>query len=180
VILVGAVAAAARASSSMSPETLYFRLLKSPVGPGLPVGYTAGTVGRGSLSKRAQRFHAVGEVDVIIDDGDAAIDFIVFPSRAAAVADWKDSKSDFHKNTDSQLTAPPDLPWPAIIGNSSLTGKDAYGKVITNGITSLSFTPKNVIVQTFTISSDHVGRGDVPATIRLARYALRHLRAIRP
>jgi hypothetical protein len=44
---------------------------------------------------------------------------------------------------------------------------------------SLSFTPKNVIVQTFTISTEHTGHGDIPATIRLARFALRHLHAAR-
>lgn len=170
----------AGAGTSTSAQTLYWRLLRTPItNAQLPLGYSAAQIGLGRLSARAQRFHAVGEVDVIIDNGDAAIDFIVFPNRAAAVADWNDSKSDFHKNTDSQLTAPSDLPWPAIIGNSSITGKDASGKVITNGVTSLSFTPKNVIVQTFTISSAHAGHGDVLATITLARFAARHLRAIR-
>ena len=180
VAVLGAIGATARATSETTPQALYFRLLKTPItASDLPPGYLTADIGIGSLTKRAQKFHAVGEVDVTIDGGHAFIDFIVFPSRAAAIADWKDSKDDFHKNTDTQQPAPPDLPWPAIIGNSSITGKSATGKAVTNGVTTLSFTPKNVIVQTFTLATDHTGSGDIPGTIKLARYALRHLHAVR-
>ena len=180
VAVLGAAAAGAGATSETSPQALYFRLLRTPITTSdLPPGYLTADIGIGRLSQRAQKFHAVGEVDVTIDGGHAFIDFIVFPTRAAAIADWQDSKSDFHKNTDSRQPAPPDLPWPAIIGNSSITGKSGTGKPVTNGVTTLSFTPKNVIVQTFTLATDHTGSGDVPGTIRLARFALRHLHAVR-
>src|ERR1700758_2985229 len=105
VAILTAVATASGATAEKSPQALYFRLLRTPVTTSeLPPGFLTAAVGRGQLSARAQKFHAIGEADLTIDDGHAFVDFIVFPSRAAAIADWKDSKSDFRKNTDVQLT----------------------------------------------------------------------------
>jgi hypothetical protein len=63
--------------------------------------------------------------------------------------------------------------------NQSITGKNVFGKKVTNGVTFLGFTSKNVIVSAATISTDNTESGDIPGTIRLGRYALKHLQALR-
>jgi hypothetical protein len=59
----------------------------------------------------------------------------------------------------------------------SVTGKNAFGKTVTNGVTDFAFTLKNVIVQAITRSTDNADSGDIPGAIRLGRFGLRHLQA---
>jgi len=174
VCAVGALAGHA----AVSPQNLYQRLLTSSIpDSALPSGYYSSTTGISKPSDNAKRHHVVGEVEINLDNSDAVIDYIVFPTRADAVADWKDANMRGHAK--STLTAPPDFPWPALMINQSITGKNVFGKKVTNGVTFLGFTSKNVIVSAATISTDNTESGDIPGTIRLGRYALKHLQALR-
>lgn len=179
-VAAGAVVASALAGTTVkSPRALYQALLTTGIRSDLPSGFYSAQIGVGSLSDRAKRFHAVGEVDIDIDSGNALIIYIVFPSRANAVAEWNDARSDVKKHSKSILPAPPTFPWPALIANGSVTGKNAFDKSVTNGVTDLAFTSKNVIVQAMTLSTSNTESGDIPGAIRLGKAALKHLNKLR-
>jgi len=168
------------ASDAKSPSALYRALLTTPIKPSqLPSGFYSASPGIGSPSKNSKSHHIVGEVDENVDSGDAAIIYEVFPSRAMAVADWNAGKPNFKKEAKSQMAAPSKFPWPAIILNGSVTGKNAFGKTVTNGITNLAFTSQNVIVEAATISTSNTQSGDIPGAIQLGQFALQHLNALR-
>lgn len=172
-----ATAGAETAQRSQTPRALYEALLTSSVSGKLPSGFSTAKIGVSKLSDRAMKHHGVGGVEIDIDGGDAAIIYIVFPTRADAVADWKDVN--LKQQAKSVITAPSRFPWPAVIANSSVTGNNVFGKKVTNGVTDLAFTSRNVIVQALTRSVDNKDSGDIPATIRLGDFALKHLNAIR-
>jgi hypothetical protein len=173
-----AVAMAGHSTTPPSPQTLYQRLLTSSIpDSALPSAYSSSSTGVSKPSDNAKRHHVVGEVEIDIDDGDAGIVYMVFPTRADAVADWKDANLRAHAK--STLNAPSSFPWPALIANQSVTGKNAFGKTVTNGVTALAFTSQNVIVEAVTTSVDNTESGDIPGAITLGRYALAHLQALR-
>ncbi|HUK97429.1 MAG TPA: hypothetical protein VLV46_07205 [Gaiellaceae bacterium] len=162
-----------------SPRALYRALLATSIPASqLPSGYHSATVRVSSLSQNAKAHRVVGEVEVDIDS-DAVIVYEVFPTRADAIADWNAARAALKKKSKSEVAAPPRFPWPAIIANSTITGKNLLGQTVTNGVTALNFTSRNVIVQAGTISTTNVDRGDVPGAIRLADFALKHLDAMR-
>jgi len=63
--------------------------------------------------------------------------------------------------------------------NGSQTGKNAFGKTVTNGLTLMCARSDIVIVCAFTSSVDNEESGDVPGTIKLLRAGLAHLAAVR-
>ena len=141
----------------------------------LPSGYYSAKVGLSKPSDNAKKHHVVGEVEVDIDS-DAGILYIVFPTRKDALADWYGADL---KKAKTRLPAPASFPKPSIIANSSITGNNAFGKKVTNGVTVLGYVSQNVIVEATTISTDNTESGDIPGAIALGRYALRHLSAVR-
>jgi hypothetical protein len=179
-LLAFGAGAAFGARDSASPSALYRALLTTPINASqLPSGFFSASPGIGEPSSNSKSHHIVGEVDVDVDSGDAAIIYEVFPSRASAVADWNASKPSFKKVAKSTMAAPSTFPWPAIILNGSITGKNAFGKTVTNGITTLAFTSHNVIVEAATISTSNTQSGDIPGAIQLGHFALKHLNALR-
>lgn len=176
-LAVGLVAGgAAAADRALSPRALLNRLLTTPIKPGqLPSGHYSAKVGVSKPSDKAKKHHVVGEVQIEIDS-DAAIFYIVFPTRADALADWYDADL---KDVKSRLPAPRNLPKPSGIFNTSITGNNAFGKKVTNGVTILGFVSQNVVASATTISTETTESGDIPGAITLARFALRHLSAAR-
>jgi hypothetical protein len=166
-------------TADRSPHALYRALLTTPIPPSqLPSGYHSARVGVSSLSNNAKAHHVVGEVEVDIDS-DAVIVYEVFRTRADAIADWNAARPALKKKSKSQVAAPPRFPWPAIIANSTITGKNLLGQTVKNGVTALNFTSRNVIVQAGTISTTNVDSGDIPGAVRLGDFALKHLDALR-
>jgi len=173
VVLAGAVSAApAQLSRRPSAQAIYRALLTTPVRAGsLPGNFYSAKVTVGKPSKRAKSHHVVGEVEIDIDSGDAAIFYSVFPTRTDAVADWRDADLKGIKTT---LRAP-QFHQPAAIYNGSFTGKNAFGKKVTNGFTVVGSTPGRVIVSAATTSTESTESGDIPGAIALERFELRHL-----
>jgi hypothetical protein len=174
VLATGAVATAAK-----SPRTVYTALLTTAIPSGSLPGafkYDDAKIGTSEASKRAKSHHVIGEVEIDIGS-DAVVEYLVFPSRADAVAEWKDANLKGQAKT--TLPAPPKFPWPAVIANSAITGKNVFGKKVKNGVTIFAFTSKNVIVEALTISTDNETSGDIPGAISLGTYALTHLNALR-
>src|SRR6516165_6298552 len=88
VLLLAAVSGSAFAgSAAKTPYGLYEALLTTAIPDSqLPTGHFSAKPGIGSLSSNSKSHHAVGEVDVDIDDGQAAVVYEIFPTRALAVA----------------------------------------------------------------------------------------------
>lgn len=178
VAVVAVVGAAAASGSGPSPQTLYQRLLTTPISDAaLPSAYSGAKTGVYSVSSTGKKHHEIGGVEIDLNDGDAVIIYMVFPTRADAVGDWKDANLKKHAKT--SVSAPADFPWPALIANMSVKGKNVFGQSVTNGVTDLAFTSKNVIVQALTLSTDNKDSGDVVGSIKLGHYALKHLQALR-
>jgi hypothetical protein len=181
-LLLAAVCGSAFAgSTAKTPYGLYQALLTTAIPDSqLPTGHFSAKPGIGSLSSNSKSHHALGEVDVDIDDGQAAIVYEVFPSRALAVADFKAGRPNYKKIPSATvMTAPSRFPWPAVMVSGTVTGKNAFGKTVKNGTTLLAFTSKNVIVEAATVSTSNTVSGDVPGTIQLGDFALKHLSAVR-
>jgi hypothetical protein len=172
-----AAAASHDAAAPVPPKQLYQRLLTTSIpNSALPSGFSSAKIGIYTPSALSQKHHAVGGVEIDLNDGDDALVYIIFATRADAVADWK--AADLRHKGKSVVAAPAAFPWPALIENSSITGKNLLGKTVTNGVTDLAFTAKNVIVQAVTRSTDNPNSGDIPATIKLGQFGLRHLQTI--
>jgi hypothetical protein len=166
------------AAPRVPPKALYARLLVTPIPTSqLPSGFYSASIGVSKPSNTAKSNHAVGEVEIDLNGGDAAIIYLIFPTRADALKDWKDADPTHKKGVKTKLPAP-GFPHPALIVNGSITGNNAFGKKVTNGFSILGFTAGNVITSAVTSSTTNTNSGDLPATISLGKFALRHLRAV--
>jgi hypothetical protein len=168
--------AGASARPSTAPTALYRALVAQTFADGTPTGFPAPRRVGYELSDQARRHHAIGGVEFDLGR-DAAIIYLVYPSRSDALSDWKET--DIRSHGTSSLRAPSGFPAPSVIINYPIVGKTDSGKTVTHGISDLVFTAGNVIVQALTLSPDRSDRGDVPASIRLGRFALRRLVALR-
>ena len=169
-------AAAAGQERVSSPQGLYQALLTTPIRPSaIPGSRFSVHVGVWTPSGNAQHHHVVGEVEVTIDNEQAKIGYLVFPSHYDAVRDWNAAGKPHALTSTVPVHG---LPKPAVMYNGSVTGKDASGRKVTNGITLLGFVAGSVIVEAGTASTDNPNSGDVPATIALGKYALRHLQLV--
>lgn len=163
-------------ATAPSPTRVYQRLLTTSIpDSALPSGFYSSSVGIYKPSSQAQKHHAVGGVEIDLNGGDAALIYLVFATRADAVADWNDANLRSHAK--STLVPPAGFPGPGLIANMSIKGKNAFGKNVTNGVTDLAFVSKFVIVQAVTRSTDNTDSGDIPAAITLGRFGLARLNA---
>jgi hypothetical protein len=179
--LVAVLTAAVTAASSAAPATpqkLYTRLLTSSYPDSqLPDGFSSAKVGLMQPSDRARKYHVVGEVEVGVDGPDVgdAIVYYVFPAAADARGDLAHPSlsGDFRV-----IGKVPGYSVPSVMAAGSVTGNNAFGKKVTNGITGLFVLRGNVIVGAVTASGDHTDSGNVPAALALLRSALKHLQAV--
>lgn len=91
---------------------MYAALLKSPKKSSLPVGLAGSSTGPSKLSPGSLKHHAVGAA--LTTNGSALVGFLVFPTRAAALADLKE----FPPNSGANKVigpAPKDFPRPAYV-----------------------------------------------------------------
>lgn len=176
VVLACAVVVASQAAQASSPQALYRDLLTKQF-TGLPSGYYSAKVGSDSLSDKDKRHHAVGAVLVNIDSGDAAVDYVVYPSVSDVASRWREPP-----------TKPKDVVQFQVVGtvpgygktrsrwvNATIEGNNVFGKKVRNGLTLMYVQRRNVIVIAATVSTDNEASGDVPAAIKLVRAGIAHL-----
>lgn len=174
VILAGAAGAAAP-----SPHALYQRLLiRSFPDSQLPSGFFSAKVGLSKPSKNATKLHVVGEVEVDVDGPDVAdaLLYVIFPTRSAALADLKHTQAPPGGKVAVEGKVPGyRIPSQWVVG--SVTGNNAFGQKVTNGITGLFVVQQNVLIGAVTVSSDNTDSGNTPGALALLKAGLRHLAA---
>jgi hypothetical protein len=178
-LAAAAAAATAAHAGNLSPQALYKALVKLPHGTtALPAGYTSPTLGPLKPSSNAKRHHVIGEVSIGLSKSGtegARILYIVFPTHADALADWKDGTS--HLPT-TRLTPPSNLPTPVVLFNAPVTTKSSSGKTTTVGTTSLAYVSGNLIIEVDTSSTTSKAHGDPGAVSALAAFAASHLASV--
>ena len=178
-VLVGVSVGSAAAARPLTPTALYRRLLAVPV-PGslLPTGFSKPHVASRPLAGSATTYHAAGEVSITFHGSDDEVLFVIFPDREDAISSHLHVPEPNGQQT-GQLAAPGWLPKPAKILNGYLLGKTTNGKTPRYGITAAASVDGTVLVVAATVSSSSPVHGDVAAAISLARFAIKHLAAIK-
>jgi len=172
------VAGGTTASAATTPAQLDHKLLTTQIRASeLPAGFTSAVVGAAVPSTNAKSHHVVGEVQVEVNDGAAGLFFAVFPSHADALADFEHPAPVGNKIT-ARLVPPSWLPKPNEVENGTITGKNAAGKTVSNGITAASFVDGEVAVGALTTSTSSSTKGDSAGTLALARFAIAYLKEL--
>jgi hypothetical protein len=156
------VAAAAASAGSPSPKALYNALLASPVSGTVPTPTRPGT--------QAKRHHVVGEMLVNFADGKSRIAYVVFPSHADALGNYRDGIGalKFIHAVRKILKPVPGLPKPSILVDASQSGI---------GVTQVSFVVGNVEIAAQTVRVN-AKTGNEKRARSLAQLALSHLRKV--
>jgi hypothetical protein len=156
-----------------TPRTLYQALLTTSLSPSKPVAQTffADTVEAAEPSKNSKRHHAVGEVTITLNNGDALVRYVVFPRVADALAAWRTAAKLPGQRDSLPLSG---FPKPSAIINGSFADQGHL-----YGYTNAAFVSLGVLVEGETISTTSKVSGDVSGAIRLLRWARAHLAAIR-
>ena len=173
----------ATATAAASPEKLYTGLLTMAYpNSQLPSGFFSAKVGLIQPSKTGRHYHEVGSVTVTVDgpDPDDGSGFNVFPNHKDALGDLN------HPNMSSSHgkihIVPGGVPGvgnlPSHMWAGHITGKNAFGKTVTDGVTLVAVVTKNVIVQAYTDSADNTNSGNIPGAIALLKSGLRHLQVV--
>lgn len=182
-VAAGALATLALAAAP-SPSKLYQSLLITPYPDSqLPSSFSSAKVSLQNPSSTARHYHVVGEVNVAVDgpDPDDGIGFDVYPTRADAIADL--AHPAFVAGEKIHVIpggVPGFTKLPGHMYAGSITGKNAFGKTITDGVTVVAVVQGSVLVEAFTDSSDSTDSGNIPAAIALLHSALKHLAKVSP
>lgn len=173
-LLATTCSVAAVASASLSPQRLYTKLVTTAYPDSqLSSGFFSAKVSIGSPSDNAKKYHVVGEVDVAVDgpDPDDGIIYEVVPTAADARGLLAHPKPDKHTKVIGKVPGYSRSVWMT----GSITGKNALGKTITNGVTLVAVAQGDVLVEAFTDSADNENSGNTRAALALLKSALRHL-----
>jgi hypothetical protein len=179
-VCTGLLAPAAFArEQNLSPKALYQALLKIPKTPtALPAGYQSPALGPSPPSPVAKSHHVVGEVAIGLSkkgtDG-ARILYIIFPTRADALADWNHGTSALPR---PRLPPPSSVPKPAAMFNAAAHPRNAAGKTLSVGTTTLAYVTGTIIVEIDTSSLATLKHGDPAAMPLLAQFAVAHLKSV--
>lgn len=167
------------ASAAISPTKLYAALLtKSYPDSQLPNGFLSAKVGISSPSKAAKKLHVVGEVEVDVDgpDPDDGLLYVIFPKVSEAKADLARKPTGGHMHLIPGGV--PGIKLPSQLWAGSITGKNAFGKTVTDGATAVDVRKGNVVLGAITDSSDNKNSGNIPGAIALVKSGLHHLSAV--
>jgi hypothetical protein len=177
-VAVAVLAAAAFAATvTKGPAALYRALLTTSFPDSqLPSGYFSAKVSLSEPSKNAKRYHAVGEVEVDVDgpDPNDAIVYYVFRNPTNAWGDFTHPTATAGTKT-KLIGRVPGYKLPSQWYVGTITGKNAFGKTVTNGVTAMFVKDKNVIVGGVTTSVDNSDSGNTPAALQLLKSAFKHL-----
>jgi hypothetical protein len=158
------VALLAAAAISPTPQALLAKLLHTPITKAeLPFGYSAPKVAKQPLGPNGKKYHAVGQVAVLLTgpDREDAFAFEVFPTRKDAVADLDNPVLTNGVRIVGTV--------PGVANGVLLRGR-ASGLELADAVTVVG----NVLVQAVTASP----RGDPGAAISLLKAAVAHLKKI--
>jgi hypothetical protein len=175
-ILITSLAAMAAVGVSVTPhegQALFQALLTSPLTQlQLPPGFRSPTVKAKAIDPRGnpKHHHAVGEVEVDLNNGNARIVYVVFPTRADALGNFTDGVKGLKGVKGIKVQRPvAGFPEPSLIINSAENHL---------AVTQVSFVAANVGINAQTTRSN-AKSGDREATLNLARFALRHINAVK-
>jgi hypothetical protein len=169
-----AVAAVAASSAFASPSGLYTALLTTSYRDSeLSSDFSAAKVSLLKPTNHAKSHHVVGEVEVDLngpDPGDAIL-YAVFPSAHDARADLAQKPV----NGGHLVGKVPGYKIPSALYAGTVSGKNAFGQSVKNGVTAAGVVKGSVLVAALTSSADNPDSGNVPAALALLRSGLRHL-----
>jgi hypothetical protein len=175
-LVAPAAFAAPLAERQLSPKALYQALLETPVETSaLPDGYRSPRVDPVAPSARAKRHHVVGEVGISSTKSGSAgarMIYIVFPTHADALGDWRDGVRVLPKK---RLSPPSSVPAPSAMFNERDTLENSAGRRFAVGATILAYVKGNLIVEVETTSTGSATEGDRHGAVALAQFALSHL-----
>jgi len=176
VVASGEVADAAAVTSS--PGGLYQALLTTRISDSaLPSGFFDAT--NGTLPHN--RLPVTGAVGISLTP-DASISYYVFRTSAAASLSWPGLRyvpaSALVSSTVKKVGVVPGIHLPSKLFGGSVTGKNAFGATVTDGVSSGLALDGNVVVMATTESLANPTSGDVPGTVSLLNFAIKHLQTI--
>ncbi|HLY94788.1 MAG TPA: hypothetical protein VKP14_08085 [Gaiellaceae bacterium] len=157
--------AALAAVVTLTPQALLTKLVNTPLKASeLPFGMSKPQIARQPLGSNGVKYHAVGEVAVLVHgpDSEDAFAWEAFKTHAAAIADLDHPA--LSKTVKVVDTVPGYRDSLVLVG--TVSGKQLYDAVTVDG---------TVLVQAVTVST----KGNRAGTIALLRAAVRHLRAVR-
>lgn len=165
---------------SPSPKAVFTALLTTAYPDSqLPHGFSSAKVGLSQPSSNAKNYHVVGEVEVAVDgpDPDDGLSYYVFPDAASAQGDLTHPRPSSGEKIHNMGRVPGySQPSTWVVG--SITGKNAFGKTVTNGVTALAVREGNVLIAVYNDSSDNPDSGNMPAALALLKSAIKHLHAV--
>jgi len=153
------------ALAGLTPQALLTKLLKTPIKAAeLPAGFSQPKIGRQALSSNGIKYHAVGQVAVLVHGPDVedAFTWEAFKTHADAIADLD------HPNLSTGVKIIDTVPGyrESLLLTGTLSGKKVYDAVT---------VVDNVLVQGVTVSA----RGNKTGAIALLRAAVKHLQLVR-
>ncbi len=153
------------ALASLAPADLLTKLVKTPIkGAELPAGFSKPKIARQPLTANGRKYHAVGQVAVLVQgpDTEDAFAWEAFKTHANAVADLD------HPVLTTRTKIVDTVPGykESLLLAGTLSGKKVYDAVT---------VVDNVLVQGVTVST----RGNRAGAIALLRAAVKHLQRIR-
>lgn len=167
------------AAPTVDGHSLYTALLNTAWQDSeLPTGVSSPKVGISAANGREKSAHVIGDIEVDVTGPDAgdAILYEVFPTTKDAQDAWDNGKP--HPDSDTKITGtttPPNVGYPAVQANGSITGKNAFGATVTNGASNCAALVDTVVVQGATVSVDNTDSGNVPLSCALLKAAIAHL-----
>jgi hypothetical protein len=165
------VLAGTAVAATPSPQKVYRALLSTRIAASeLPAGFTSPRIMNNTPGPNPKRHHVVGEVEIDLNGGQSAIVYVVFPTKADALAAYNDGVRDL-KTTQGVVSfrsPAPGLPKPSVTVDASASGL---------GLTQVTLASGNVEIATET--ARHGGKhGDRAGSLALAKAALRHLAVV--
>lgn len=153
------------ALAGITPADLLTTLLKTPIAKSeLPAGYSKPKIARQPLSANGKKYHAVGEVAVLVQgpDTEDAFSWMAFKSHANAVGDLD------HPALSKSIKVVDTVPGykESLLLAGTLSGQKVFDAAAVVG---------NVLVQGVTVSP----RGNKAGAIALLRAAVKHLQRVR-
>jgi len=160
--MIGVLAAAVLAA--LTPQALLTKLLTTPIKASeWPKGYTKLKIGRQPLSANGIKYHAVGQVAVLLKGPDVedAVTWEAFKTQANAIGDLD------HPDLSTGVKIIDTVPGykESLLVTGTLAGNKVYDAVT---------VVDNVLVQGVTVSK----RGNKAGAIALLRAAVKHLQSV--
>lgn len=179
VLALSTLLAAPLGTAALSPQALYNALFTKPFPDSqLPAGYSGAKVTLQNPDKSDRKRKQIGQVIVSMSDDQNVIFYSVYETTAAAA--YALTHPIFDKNTDATVVGRvPGFGKQSRLIVGSITGKNVFGKEVTNGVTVVSVLQGNVGVSGASVSYDNEDSGDIQAAMKMLRAGIKHLRLVR-